>query len=166
MRESFKIAHISAAHGIRGEVKLACFLENPDDITRYNPLVSKQGKSYNVRITGHTKDHLMVAIDGITDRNAAELLRGVELYGDSSKLPPASDDEYFVADLIGLTAMLENGSEIGKVTALHNYGAGDILEIKTTDDELLLPFKLPFVGEIKDGKIIVTLPEYMGEENE
>ena len=162
--DSFKIAHISAAHGLRGEVKLACTLENPDDIVRYNPLISKQGKIYNVRITGHTKDHLMVAIDGITDRNAAESLRGIELYADTAKLPPKSDDEYYIQDLVGLSAVLEDGTEIGRVTALHNYGAGDILEIKTADDELLLPFKAPFVGEITDGKIIVQLPEYMGEE--
>ncbi len=164
MRDSFKIAHISAAHGLRGEVKLACTLENPDDIARYNPLKTKQGKSYNVRITGHTKDHLMVAIDGITDRNAAEALRGIELYAETSKLPPKSDDEYYIQDLIGLSATLEDGTEIGKVTAIHNYGAGDILEIKTANDELLLPFIAPFVGEIEGGKITIQLPEYMGEE--
>lgn len=162
----FKIAHITSAHGIRGEVKLACFLNNPNDITRYNPLTTKQGKAYTIRITGRAKDHLMAALDGITDRNAAELLRGTELFADSAKLPPKSENEYFVRDLIGLTAILKDGTTIGSVTALHNYGAGDIIEIKTENEEILLPFKAPFVGDIVEGKITVQLPEYVGEKED
>ncbi|MDX2073229.1 MAG: ribosome maturation factor RimM [Alphaproteobacteria bacterium] len=164
-KNSFKIARIAAAHGIRGEVKLSCFLENPDDIARYNPLFTKQGKPCSLRVTGHAKDHLIVAIDGISDRNAAEILRGTELYADAAKLPAPAENEYYVEDLIGLTAVLEDGKEVGKVTAIHNFGAGDILEIATlSGEELLLPFQAPFVGEIQNGRITVQWPEYIGNQ--
>lgn len=160
----FKIAQISAAHGIRGEVKLICFLENPADLARYNPLVTKQGKAVELTVTGTLKDHLIARINTVDDRNAAEMLRGTELYGERAKLPPKNEDEYYVQELVGLSAVLENGQTIGKVTAIHNYGAGDILEIATADEEILLPFKAPFVGDISEGKIIVTLPEYIESE--
>lgn len=165
MGNLFKIAHITAAHGIRGEVKLACFIENPDDIVRYAPLQTKQGKIFTFRITGHSKAHLIIAIDGITDRNEAEMLRGTELFADASKLPAKNAEEYFVHELIGLTARLADGRIIGNVTALYNYGAGDILAIDSGDEEILLPFQPPFIGAITHDAITVQLPEYIdGEE--
>lgn len=163
MPDLFKIAAVSAAHGIRGEVKLACFLENPEDITRYLPLCDSRGTAYFLRITGQGgKNHLIAAIDGITDRNRAELLRGLELYAECAKRPPANDSEYYLQDLIGLPAVqASDGSPIGTVSAFHNYGAGELIEILCANgEELLLPFRAPFVGDIENGQISITLPHY------
>ncbi len=157
----FKIAHITAAHGIRGEVRLACLLENPDDITRYSPLHTKAGKELQIEITGHQKDQLIVKIDGITDRNGAELLRGTELFADASKRPPTQPNQFYYDDVIGLPAILADGTKIGSVTAIHNFGAGDIIEIKTADDEIMLPFKSPYVTEVTKDAVRVVLPEYL-----
>lgn len=165
MQPLFRIARISAAHGIRGEVKLVCFLQNPGDITGYNPLTTAKGAAYNISITGTLKDALIARLEGINDRNAAESLRGVELYGDAAKLPATKNNEYYVDALIGLDAVLADGTKVGTVTGIENYGAGDIIAIDRQGEELLLPFKEPFVGEISTKRIIITLPEYMGEEH-
>jgi 16S rRNA processing protein RimM len=162
----FKIARITAAHGIRGEVKLLCFLEDPTTLARYNPFVTKQGKSISLTITGHVKELLIARIEGITDRNEAELLRGIELFTSSAKLPQKSESEYYHQELIGLSAVNDAGEKLGEVIAIHNFGAGDIIEIAMPGGELMLPFKAPFVGEIhmEKGTLHVTLPEYTGEE--
>ncbi len=113
----FKIAHIASAHGIRGEVKLHCFLENPRDIIHYVPLTDKQGRGYNFTITGSQKDQLIVKFEHITDRNQAELLRGVELFAGNDKRPQ-DDDAFYINDLVGLKAQLENGELYGTVDAV------------------------------------------------
>lgn len=161
---TFKIAQITAAHGIRGEVKLRCFLENPSDITRYTPLTNKAGKLFTPTITGQQQETLIVRFAHVADRNAAELLRGVELYAPLAQLPAKKDDEFFGAELVGLKAILEDGSIYGTVIAMHNFGAGDIIEIQTMDDAVMLPFKAPFVGKITGGKIEITLPDYIESE--
>jgi len=166
LSSSFKIAQVAAAHGIRGEVKLVCFLDNPKDLPRYSPLITKQGKEYPFTITGHTNDHILLKLEGITDRNMAETLRGTEFFAEAAKRPALSENEYYHQDLIGLEAVLENGEAAGKIIAVHNFGAGDIIELSANGEEIMLPFKAPFVGDIKNGKITVTLPEYLGDEEE
>jgi 16S rRNA processing protein RimM len=163
---AFKIAQVSAAHGIKGEVKLVCFLEDPKTLERYNPLTDKQGKPFAFTITGHTKDHVLARVEGIADRNTAELLRGTELFADAAKRPPLKQNEFYQHDLIGMSAMLEDGTKVGTITDVANYGAGDIIEITTEHDEFMLPFKAPFVGKIKDRTIIVMLPEYLEDKEE
>ncbi len=161
----FKIAEISAPHGIRGELKLICFLENCADLARYNPLRTASGNVYEAQISGYIKNQIIVKLSGVTDRNQADNLRGIELYAAVDKLPKLCENEFYHNDLIGLKATLENGREIGKIAAIHNFGAGDILEITTSDDtaddELLLPFQSPFVGDINSERIIITLPQYL-----
>lgn len=164
MSSRFKIAQVAAAHGIRGEVKLRCFLEDPSALKRYLPLSDKSGRGYQLIITGTQKDLLIVKIDGITDRNAAELLRGIELYADSVNLPPRNDGEYYVNQLIGLRAQREDGTAYGTITAIDNFGAGDILDIQKPDGTTeMLPFNDIFVGEVKpeDGYIVVFPPDYI-----
>lgn len=159
----FKIARISSAHGIRGEVKLHCFLENPRDIIHYVPLTDKQGRGYNFTITGSQKDQLIVKFEHIVDRNQAELLRGVELFAGNDKRPQ-DDDAFYINDLVGLKAQLENGELYGTVDAVVNYGAGDILEIIRTDgNSEMIPFTEAFVGEIDDkkGYLVVFPPDYI-----
>lgn len=159
--QSFKIAQVSAAHGLRGEVKLLCFLTTPKDIARYNPLHDSKGNAYRATVTGQIKELLIVQLDGIHDRTSAEKMRGLELFADATKLPAPEENQYYLHDLIGKTAMLDDGTRIGKVLAVHNFGAGDIVAIDHDGEELLLPFRDPFVREVRDDEIVITLPEYI-----
>ena len=87
----------------------------------------------------------------------------MELYAEAKKRAALAENEFYHQDLVGLSAVLENGEMVGKITAIHNFGAGDILEIRSaSDEEILLPFAAPFVGDVSAEKIIVTLPEYVG----
>lgn len=162
----FKIAQVSTAHGVRGEVKLSCFLDDAGDIARYLPLSIKSGAPFSFKITGHLKGQLIVKPDGIDDRNAADALRGTELFADAAKRPEINANEFYYDQLIGLPARLADGTKIGTVTAVDNYGAGDIIQIKTATEELLLPLQAPYVNDISDDAVIITLPEYLGDDHE
>ena len=184
-----KVANILDAHGIKGEVKLLSFVENPDFFKINSVLTDSTGKkTFTIKITGTVKNALIVKIDGVNDRNTAELLKNTALFAPSSTLPSLADDEFYHSELIGLEARSENGEnydvrssatqaaplngasprcarpKIGTVTAIHNYGAGDIVEITTISGESeMLPLTTPWVGEIniKQGFITVTLAEYL-----
>lgn len=157
--KTFPIARIASAHGIRGEVKLDCFLQDPSRLATYFPLTDRKGKTYTLVVTGSAKGQLIARIEGVADRNAAETLRGVELLADATLLPESAEDEFYHHELIGLEAVLEDGTRIGTVVNIANFGAGDILEIKTAEGEMMLPFCAPFAGAIQNGKITITLPE-------
>lgn len=123
---------ITGAHGVRGVVKVRSYTQVPEDIARYGALQDMHGaRHFHLRITGRLKDLLLCAAEGVTDRTAAEALRGMELCVPRDRLPAMDADagRYLIDDLIGLPVALEDGSHYGTVRALHNYGAGDILEI-------------------------------------
>lgn len=126
------VATISGAHGIKGEVKIRTFTQNPRAIADYQPLSdAKQSRHFSFTIVGSVKDHLIVRIEGITDRNQAELLRQTELFAPRHRLPtPKDEDEVLLEDLVGLRVLLQDGSTYGTVCGTMNYGAGDILEIR------------------------------------
>ena len=124
------VARIGAAHGVRGAVKLWTFTDDPFAVTRYGPLSTKDGaRSFEVAHAREAKDHLVATLKGVTTRNEAERLNGIELYVAREQLPATDDDEYYHADLIGLAAVATSGEPLGKVIAIHNFGAGDIIEI-------------------------------------
>lgn len=124
---------ITSAHGIRGEVKIKSFTDDPKALGTYGPLQDKTGKRrFTLKILGEQKGMVLAAIDGIRDRNAAELLRGVELYAERAELAPMEEGEYLADDLIGMD-VIQDGKSIGTVKAFHDFGAGDILEIAFTD---------------------------------
>src|ERR1700742_5396769 len=123
------VAKIGAAHGVRGAVKLWTFTEDPFAVTRYGPLATKDGtRSFEVAHAREGKGHLVATLKGVTSRNEAERLNGLELYVARDHLPATDEDEYYHADLIGLTAVTTTGDPLGRVTAIHNFGAGDIIE--------------------------------------
>ncbi len=160
-----KVATISGVHGIKGEVKLHSFVEN-DNFFSKNPILSDfyNKKHFTLKITGTIKNGLIAKIDGINDRNNAELLKNTELFALESALPPLADDEFYHSQLIGLEARSENGGKIGTIAAVHNYGAGDILEITTVSSgSEMLPLSDPWVGKIniEQGFITLTLAEYL-----
>ncbi len=124
------VARIGAAHGVRGAVKLWTFTEDPLAVKRYGPLQTKDGaRQFEVTSAREAKGHLVATLKGIATREEAERLNGVELYVAREKLPATEQDEYYHADLIGLAAVNAAGQPLGRVIAIHNFGAGDIIEI-------------------------------------
>lgn len=154
------IAKIAAAHGVKGLVKLHVFAENID-LLNGKLFTSESGEdTLSITLKNATAKHWLAEIDGITDRDAAEALRGTNLYIDKSALPAPDEGEVYISDLIGLTAIDKDGQEIGKVIAVDNFGAGDLLEIQPIGAEsFYLPFNDDTVLEIQDDKIIVEIPE-------
>lgn len=156
------VARIGAAHGVRGEFRLWSFTEDPLAVMQYGPLTTKDGaRTFEIVRAREAKDHLVATLKGVTTREDAERLNGIELYIARDALPPPDDDEYYHADLIGLSAVRADDSEIGRVVAMHNFGAGEIVEIATfKGPALMLPFTNAVVPsvDIAGGKIIVELP--------
>jgi len=158
------MGRIGAAHGVRGEVRIQSFTEDPMALVDYGPLATNRpGLTVTILSARTTTNVLVARLDGVNDRNAAEKLNGVELFVDRSLLPdPADDDDFYHADLIGLAARLADGSEIGKVTAVPNYGAGDLLEIRDPrgGDTYLYPFTKAVVPEVRiaEGYLIIDPP--------
>src|SRR5690242_5850125 len=165
------VARIGAAHGVRGAVKLWTFTEDPFAVRRYGPLLSKDGKrQFEIAQAREAKDHLVATFKGVTTRDEAERLNGIELYVAREKLPATDEDEYYHADLIGLAAVTTDGEPLGHVAAIHNFGAGDIIEIAPPKGTtLLLPFTNAVVPEvdIKGGRAVIALPqEIEGEDKD
>lgn len=160
---------IVGVHGIRGEVKVKSFTEDEKNLTAYGPLANQEGsRRFDLKIVGRSKDLLRVKIKGIEDRNAAETLIGTGLYVERSLLPELPEEEFYHTDLIGLMALTAKGEKVGTVNALYNFGAGDLIEIKTSDNRLeMLPFTKAYVPAVnlKDGFIIVEMMQFVAEED-
>ncbi len=159
-----RVARIGAAHGVRGELKLWSFTGDPAAIADYGPLQSEDGKRhFEIETMRTAKDHFVVRLVGVADRDAAEKLVNTDLFVPRDRLPPiAEDDTYYHADLVGLSAVTPEGVALGTVTALHNFGAGDLIEIASIQggEPLLLPFTDAIVPEIDIAakKVVVVLP--------
>ncbi len=162
------VARIGAAHGVRGEVKLWPFTQDPMAVLHYGPLSTKDGaRQFEVARARVAKDHLVAMLKGVATREDAERVNGVELYIAREQLPATDDGEYYHADLIGLRAINAQGKAIGKVLAIHNFGAGDIIEIAPLQgSSLLLPFTnavVPTVDLVAGHVVIVMPPEIEGD---
>src|SRR6476659_4955673 len=124
------VARIGAAHGVRGEVKLWTFTEDPLAVKRYGPLMTKDGaRQFEVTHAREAKGHLIATLKGIAKRDEAESLNVIDLYIARERLPATDDDEYYHADLIGLAAVTSPNAPLGRVIAIHNFGAGAIVAI-------------------------------------
>jgi 16S rRNA processing protein RimM len=156
------IARIGAAHGVRGAVKLWTFTEDPLAVKTYGPLVTKDGaRSFEIATAREAKGHLVATLKGIATREDAERLNGIELYIAREKLPATDENEYYHADLIGLAAVDAAHEPLGRVIAIHNFGAGDIIEIAPPGGTtLLLPFTNAVVPsvDLKGGRVVVEVP--------
>src|SRR5882724_3083327 len=157
------IARIGAAHGVRGAVKLWTFTEDPFAVKRYGPLLTKDGaRSFEVTHAREAKGHLVATLKGIATREEAERLNGIELYIARDRLPATDTDEYYHADLIGLAAVNAADEPIGRVIAIHNFGAGDIIEIAPPHGTtMLLPFTNAVVPtvDLGGGRVVIVLPD-------
>ena len=162
MSQKICVARIGAPHGVRGEVRLWTFTEDPLAVLHYGPLTTRDGsRAFEVTKARQAKDHLVATIKGVADRTAAEKLNRLELYITRDQLPEPGDDEYYHADLIGLAAETTAGEPLGRVLAIHNFGAGDIIEIAPpSGSTMLLPFTNAVVPtiDIKHGRVVIELP--------
>jgi 16S rRNA processing protein RimM len=153
---------VTGAHGVRGAVRLKSFTAEPADLARYGPLQDESGeRQLKLRIIGRAKGVVIAAIAGVSDRNEAEALRGLRLYLPRAALPPPAEDEFYHADLIGLSAVLEDGSVIGQVCAVHDFGAGDTLEIiRPKGPPLMVPFTKAVVPtiDLAAGRLVLDPP--------
>jgi 16S rRNA processing protein RimM len=156
------MGRIGAAHGIRGEVRIQSFTEDPLALAGYGELAtSRPGLTLTIERARTTTNVLVAKLKGIDDRSAAEKLNGVELYVDRSRLPEIEDaDDFYLADLIGLEARSADGTVFGEVVAVPNFGAGDILEIGEAGETRLIPFSRAAVPEVHvaEGYLVVEPP--------
>ena len=165
------VARIGAAHGVRGQVKLWTFTEDPLAVKSYGPLSTKDGsRQFEVTHVREASDHLVATLKGVITRNDAERLNGMELFVARDKLPATEENEYYHADLIGLAAVTTADEPLGRVVAIHNFGAGDIIEIAPPEGPtLLLPFTNAVVPtvDLAGGRVLIESPrEIEGEEIE
>jgi 16S rRNA processing protein RimM len=158
------VAQIGAPHGVRGEMKLRSFTAEPEAVADYGPLESEDGAArFEIEAMRPAKDHFVVRLAGIGDRDAAARLTNLRLYVPRDRLPPTEADEFYHADLIGLAAVTADGVEVGTVVAIHNFGAGDLLELRRPggNETVMMPFTeatVPHV-DIAGRRIVVAPPD-------
>jgi len=157
------LAAVTGAQGLKGEVKAKLFTAAPDALPRYGVLHTKDGRKLKITAFRPAKEgEAVIAFEGVRDRNAAEALKGTELFVDRAALPDTDEDEFYHADLIGLEVQDSEGRVLGKVSALHNFGASDVLEFVRADgDSVHLAFtkETAPVINVADGYIVVAVPE-------
>ncbi len=166
------LGQIGAAHGIKGEVRIATHTADPENIAGYGPLTTNRaGLVITITKVRRQKNVVIATLEGVSDRTAAERLNGVELYVERDRLPdPDDEDDFYHADLIGLAVRIDNGTVIGSVAAIHNHGAGDIIEVRDdqSGDTYLYPFTKAVVPEVRPDEgyltIVVPLDAPEGEE--
>lgn len=165
------LGHVSAAHGLRGEVLVKSYTAEPAAIAGYGALVDEAGRRrFELKVVRVTDKGVIARVGGIGDRTAAELLKGTRLYALREQLPAAVEGEYYHADLVGLAAVSEGGEKIGEVVAVQNFGAGDLLEIRLEGSLKveLVPFtdaSVPTV-DVAAGRLVVRMPELVEGEDD
>lgn len=164
------MAKIGAAHGIRGEVRVKPFGDDPLSFADYGVLTSKDGaRLFEVERARVQKTVVITKFRDVTDRNQAEELNGVELFIDRDQLPEPDEDEYYYSDLNGLAVVDQDGNSLGKIIAVQDFGAGDLLEIRPSRGRTFyIPFTKDFVPEVSvsSGRVMAHLPDdYFSEDN-
>lgn len=151
------VGAIAGAFGVRGEVRLKSFCADPAAIATYGPLWTEDGgRSFAVSLTGSVPQGFSARLSGVAGREAAEALRGVRLYADRARLPATGEDEFYHADLIGLPVQDTGGAVLGRVRAVMNHGASDILEVEGPGGVILLPFTHAVVPTVDLGRGVIV----------
>jgi len=166
--EKVCLGTVVGVHGVQGAVRIKSFTAAPADVAAYGAVSDESGaRRFEVKVLGQARGAVLARLSGIADRDAAEALRGLRLYVGRAALPATKEDEYYHADLIGLPVETKEGAALGRVRAVHNFGAGDILELRGDDGrELLLPFSDAVVPEIDlaAGRIVAAPPASLLED--
>jgi len=153
---------VTGAHGVRGAVRLKSFTAEAADIAHYGPLEDEAGeRQFRLRLVGTAKGVVIAKLAGVADRDQAEQLRGLRLYLSRAALPPPADDEYYHADLIGLGATLADGTPVGRVRGVYDFGAGDTLDIaREGRPPVMVPFTRAVVPEVDlaAGRLVIDPP--------
>jgi 16S rRNA processing protein RimM len=163
-RDRVCVGAVAGAFGVRGEVRLKSFCAEPEAIAGYGPLWTEDGsRSFTVTLGVPIKNGLSARLSGIASKEAADALRGTRLYADRDRLPAPEEEEFYHADLLGLPVFDTGGTALGKVKAVLNHGAGDILEIALAGrcGTALLPFSKAAVPtiDLALGRIVADPPE-------
>ena len=169
-RQRICVARLGAAHGVRGEVKLWSFTAEPAAVAGYGPFETADGRVIEIEALRPAKDFFVARLKGIADRDAAERLRNAELFVPRERLPaPEDGDEFYHADLIGLAAVDATGAALGSIVAVHNFGAGDLIEVRRAEgnDTVMLPFTQAMVPtiDIAAGRIVVDADAFAAASN-
>lgn len=157
------VGAIAGAFGVAGEARIKSFCAEPRAIGDYGPLAAEDGRSFTLRITREIKGGFAARLSGVATREEAEALRGTRLYAPRGRLPALPEDEFYHADLIGLEVVDTGGAALGRVRAIHDFGAGDVIEV-AGERELMLPFTraaLPTI-DLGAGRIVADLGEVEG----
>jgi 16S rRNA processing protein RimM len=161
------LGEIGAAQGLKGEVRLRSYTEEPAAIARYGPLLDERGRAFEIECVRGTPKALIARFKGVTTREAAEALARTKLYVERDRLPERTEEEWYHADLIGLAAIDAGGKKIGIVVAVQNFGAGDLIEVKPEagDATVLVPFTRETVPEVdvEGGRLVLVPPEGLFE---
>lgn len=164
-KDNILVAVISNVHGIKGEVKVKSFTEPSDNFASYCPLTDKNGEKFDIKILSDAGGGIFrCKVEGINSRDDAENIKGIELFIKKSALPLLDDeDEFYHEDLIDCKITFLNGEKIGYVSSVHNFGAGDILEIKTFEGKsILIPFTKAFVPFVDVKNKVIKVEKALG----
>ena len=164
------LGQIGAAHGVRGEVRLRSFTSDPAAIADYGPLETEDGRIFQIESLRPARDHFVARLSGIGDRDAASALANAQLYVPRARLPETAEpDEFYHADLVGLAVIDPLGNRLGTVVGIHNFGAGDLLEVRTQSggQTEMVPFDTCHVPsvDLAAGKIVVDPPQGLFKAN-
>jgi len=161
------LGEIGAAQGLKGEVRIRSYTQDPAAIAGYGTLEDEHGRAIEIESLRVTPKALIAGIKGVTTREAAEKLTHTKLYVESARLPEREEEEWYHADLIGLAAVGSQGEAIGTVVAVHNFGAGDLIEVKPAmgGATVLVPFTRDTVPEVdvEGGRLTLVPPEGLFE---
>tara|TARA_Y100000310_G_scaffold289824_1_gene316491 strand:- start:14 stop:577 length:564 start_codon:yes stop_codon:yes gene_type:complete len=164
---------VTGAHGVRGALRIKSFTADPAHVAAYGEVtVGEEQDSAALRVTGETKGAVVVEMEGVTDRGGAEALKGKKLYVPRSALPEPEGEEYYRGDLVGLEVRSLDGTALGTIEAVYNYGAGDILDIHAPEEkgggEMMLPFTREAVPEInlEAGYVVADPPRWLSENDD
>ena len=158
------LGEISTAHGVRGLVRIRIYGDDPQAFSAYGPLFTSEtgDKTLTIRMKNAANKFWIAEVVGVTDRNAAELLRGTKLWIERDKLPEPDEDEFYYEDMIGMVVRTEADGEVGTVIAVDNFGAGDLLEVKPSmGATFYVPFADEYILEVnmKTNVITALIPE-------
>ena len=160
--ERICVGVITGAHGVRGQVKIKSFTEEPADVGTYGPVGDETGgRSFAIEVTGRVKGLVIARLEGVADRARAEALKGTKLYVGRDVLPAPADDEYYAADLVGLRAERAGGGDLGRIAAVHDFGAGPLLELAGGPAAgAMVPFTRAIVREVDlaRGRVVIDPP--------
>ncbi|MEE9140737.1 MAG: ribosome maturation factor RimM [Alphaproteobacteria bacterium] len=161
-RERICIGVIVGAHGVQGAVRVRSFTDDPGDVGAYGPVSDESGeRTFELEVTGRAKGAVIARIAGVSDRDAAQALAGLELHVPRAALPEPEEDEFYYADLAGLVAELADGTRLGKVAAVYNFGAGDVVEVERDEGgSLMVPFTRAVVPvvDLDAGRMVIDPP--------